>query len=70
MLSSLKLLACGHGRYRLVSMLQVCDPEIACSEDKRLEQFFHEAEKDTEMLDEQQKMLVTERLQLARQFLS
>ena len=40
------------------------------AEDKRLEQFFHEAEKDTEMLDEQQKMLVTERFQLARQFLS
>lgn len=40
------------------------------AEDKRLEQFFHEAEKETEMLDEQQKMLVTERLQLARQFLS
>ncbi|MMZ71537.1 hypothetical protein D1872_349700 [compost metagenome] len=40
------------------------------AEDKRLEQFFHEAEKDTEMLDEQQKMLVIERPQLARQFLS
>lgn len=40
------------------------------AEDKRVEQFFHEAETDAAMLDEQQKIHVTERLQLARQFLS
>jgi hypothetical protein len=39
-------------------------------EDKQLEQFFHEAELDAAMLDEQQKIQVIERLQLARQFLS
>ncbi|HGW6105270.1 TPA: hypothetical protein ACNIQM_003450 [Citrobacter werkmanii] len=38
-------------------------------EDKRIEQFFHEAELGVAMLDEQQKVLVMERLQLARQFL-
>lgn len=40
------------------------------TEDKRLEQFFHEAESDTATLDVQQKVQVMERLQLARQFLS
>ncbi|WP_174865551.1 hypothetical protein [Pectobacterium polaris] len=39
-------------------------------EDKQLEQFFHEAELDAAMLDEQQKIQVIECLQLARQFLS
>lgn len=39
------------------------------TEDKRLEQFFHEAESDTATLDVQQKVQVMERLQLARQFL-
>ncbi|UAN63374.1 hypothetical protein [Serratia sp. JSRIV006] len=40
------------------------------TEDKRLEQFFHQAESDALTLDEQQKVEVMERLQLARQFLS
>ncbi|ENQ9727824.1 hypothetical protein ACXX2Q_002350 [Yersinia enterocolitica] len=40
------------------------------TEDKRLEQFFHEAESDTATLNVQQKVQVMERLQLARQFLS
>lgn len=40
------------------------------AEDKRLEQFFHEAELDAESLDEQQKAQVMERLQLVRQLLS
>lgn len=40
------------------------------TEDKQLEQFFHEAELDAAMLDEQQKIQVMERLQLARQFMS
>lgn len=40
------------------------------AEDKRLEQFFHQAESDALTLDEQQKVQVMERLQLARQFLS
>ncbi|TCB96401.1 hypothetical protein E0L21_23915 [Kosakonia quasisacchari] len=40
------------------------------TEDKRLEQFFREAEQDAASLDEQQKSLVMERLQLARQFVS
>ncbi|ECA5089515.1 hypothetical protein ACWREX_003163 [Salmonella enterica] len=40
------------------------------AEDKRMEQFFREAELDVAGLDEQQKIRVMERLQLARQFLS
>ncbi|MCL6747026.1 hypothetical protein [Kosakonia sp. R1.Fl] len=40
------------------------------TEDKRLEQFFREAEQDAASLDEQQKGVVMERLQLARQFVS
>lgn len=40
------------------------------TEDKRLEQFFREAEQDAASLDEQQKDVVMERLQLARQFVS
>lgn len=40
------------------------------AEDKRLEQFFREAEQDAASLDEQQKVQVMERLQLARHFLS
>ncbi|EFV4427923.1 hypothetical protein H3N75_002980 [Salmonella enterica] len=39
-------------------------------EDKRMEQFFREAELDAAGLDEQQKVQIMERLQLARQFLS
>ncbi|ENZ7718241.1 TPA: hypothetical protein MJA71_001899 [Klebsiella aerogenes] len=38
-------------------------------EDKRIEQFFHEAERDMAGLDELQKIQIMERLQLARQFL-
>jgi len=40
------------------------------AEDKRMEQFFQEAEQDAAGLDEQQKIQIMERLQLARQFLS
>lgn len=43
---------------------------VQWTEDKRLEQFFHEAESDTATLDVEQKVQVMERLQLARQFLS
>ncbi|PVZ78210.1 hypothetical protein C9426_34945 [Serratia sp. S1B] len=43
---------------------------VQWTEDKRLEQFFHQAESDAITLDEQQKVQVMERLQLARQFLS
>ncbi|MFG1134701.1 hypothetical protein [Salmonella enterica] len=39
------------------------------AEDKRIEQFFREAELGAAMLDEQQKALIMDRLQLARQFL-
>lgn len=39
-------------------------------EDKRMEQFFREAELDAAGLDEQQRVRVMERLQLAQQFLS
>ncbi|EAX0891289.1 hypothetical protein XU44_08265 [Salmonella enterica] len=42
---------------------------VQWTEDKRIEQFFHEAELRATMLDEQQKVLIMERLQLARQFL-
>ncbi|UCQ54676.1 hypothetical protein DCF75_01995 [Edwardsiella tarda] len=40
------------------------------AEDKCIEQFFREAERDVAGLDEQKKVLVMERLQLARQLLS
>ncbi|EJE9589590.1 hypothetical protein M5722_004214 [Salmonella enterica] len=40
------------------------------AEDKRIEQFFREAELDAAGVDEQQKVQIMERLQLARQFLS
>ncbi|OUE53939.1 hypothetical protein AZ003_002846 [Citrobacter freundii] len=43
---------------------------VQWAEDKRLEQFFREAERDAAGLDEQQKVRVIERLQLARQLLS
>ncbi|WP_413498511.1 hypothetical protein [Buttiauxella gaviniae] len=43
---------------------------VQWAEDKRLEQFFREAEQDAARPDEQQKVQVMERLQLARQFLS
>ncbi|EDT3576195.1 hypothetical protein NRX76_000353 [Salmonella enterica] len=42
---------------------------IQWAEDKRIEQFFREAELDVAMLDGQKKTLVMERLQLARQLL-
>ncbi|EAB5739957.1 hypothetical protein D5O23_16990 [Salmonella enterica subsp. enterica] len=43
---------------------------VQWAEDKRIEQFFHEAERDVAMLDGQKKALIMERLQLARQLLS
>ena len=43
---------------------------VQWAEDKRLEQFFHEAESNTATLDVEQKVQVMKRLQLARQFLS
>lgn len=43
---------------------------VQWAEDKRIEQFLYEAEKDVASLDEQQKAQIMERLQLARQFLS
>jgi len=43
---------------------------VQWAEDKRIEQFFREAELDVAMLDGQKKALVMERLQLARQLLS
>ena len=43
---------------------------VQWAEDKRIEQFFREAELDVAMLDGQKKALVLERLQLARQLLS
>lgn len=43
---------------------------IQWAEDKRMEQFFREAELDAAGLDEQQRVRVMERLQLAQQFLS
>lgn len=43
---------------------------VQWAKDKRIEQFFREAELDVAMLDGQKKALVMERLQLARQLLS
>ncbi|EHQ5158468.1 hypothetical protein KQY37_001301 [Salmonella enterica] len=43
---------------------------VQWAEDKRIEQFFREAEKDVASLDEQQKVQIMERLQLARKLLS
>ncbi|ECC2947643.1 hypothetical protein PJ81_08835 [Salmonella enterica subsp. enterica] len=43
---------------------------VQWAEDKRIEQFFREAEQDVADLDELQKKQIMERLQLARQFLS
>ncbi|ECE6302420.1 hypothetical protein DO967_00480 [Salmonella enterica subsp. salamae] len=43
---------------------------VQWAEDKRIEQFLSEAEKDVASLDEQQKVNIMERLQLARKFLS
>lgn len=40
------------------------------SEDKKLEHFFHEAERDAAMLDTLEREVLIKRLQLARQFLS
>ncbi|EAP9194284.1 hypothetical protein E8A45_19695 [Salmonella enterica] len=42
---------------------------VQWAEDKRIEQFFREAERDVAGLDELQKIQIMERLQLARQFL-
>ncbi|EMH7773524.1 hypothetical protein V6W40_003585 [Salmonella enterica] len=43
---------------------------VQWAEDKRIEQFFREAESDVSMLEEKEKGRATERLSLARQFLS
>ncbi|ANF10366.1 Uncharacterised protein [Klebsiella pneumoniae] len=43
---------------------------VQWAEDKRIEQFFREAELDAVDFDEQQRLKIMERLQLARQFLS
>ncbi len=43
---------------------------VQWAEDKRIEQFFREAESDVSMLEEKQKGQAIERLSLARQFLS
>lgn len=43
---------------------------VQWAEDKRIEQFFREVEKDVASLDEQQKVQIMERLQLARQLIS
>ncbi|EAB4413813.1 hypothetical protein G3755_002187 [Salmonella enterica] len=43
---------------------------VKWAEDKRIEQFLSEAEKDVASLDAQQKVQIMERLQLVRQFLS
>lgn len=43
---------------------------VQWAEDKRIEQFLSEAEKDVASLDEQQKVNIMERLQLVRKFLS
>lgn len=43
---------------------------VQWAEDKRIEQFFHEAATDAAMLGEKQRIQVMERLQLARQLLS
>ena len=43
---------------------------VQWTEDKQLEHFFHEVESDAVTFNEQQKVQVIERLQLARQFLS
>ncbi|HCC5982502.1 TPA: hypothetical protein M7904_005388 [Citrobacter freundii] len=42
---------------------------IQWAEDKRIEQFLRDVEKDVASIDEQQKAQIMERLQLARQFL-
>ncbi|ECF6041126.1 hypothetical protein FNI93_01420 [Salmonella enterica subsp. salamae] len=42
---------------------------IQWAEDKRIEQFLRDVEKDVASIDEQQKVQIMERLQLARQFL-
>lgn len=43
---------------------------VQWAEDKRIEQFFREVEKDVASFNEQQKVQIMERLQLARQFFS
>lgn len=43
---------------------------VQWAEDKRIEQFFREAEIDADTFDKPKRMLVIERLQLARHFLS
>lgn len=42
---------------------------VQWAEDKRIEQFLHEAELGADMLDGQKRVKVMQRLQLARQFL-
>lgn len=53
-----------------VSLAELKAIMVQWAEDKRIEQFFCEAELDVAMLDGQKKALVMERLQLARQLLS
>lgn len=53
-----------------VSRTELKSIMVQWAEDKRMEQFFREAESDAVMLDERQKVQVMERLLLARQFLS
>ncbi|MEL1296645.1 hypothetical protein WNJ65_22840 [Klebsiella pneumoniae] len=53
-----------------VSRTELKSIMVQWAKDKRMEQFFREAESDAVMLDERQKVQVMERLLLARQFLS
>lgn len=52
------------------SLAELKDIMVQWAEDKRIEQFFREAEQDAASLDEQQKVQIMERLQLARQLIS
>ncbi|EHL84069.1 hypothetical protein [Citrobacter portucalensis] len=52
------------------SLAELISIMVQWAEDKRIEQFFREAEADVSMLEEKQKGQATERLSLARQFLS
>lgn len=57
-------------RVRKASITELKAIMAQWAEDKRMEQFFREAELDVAMLDGQKKALLMERLQLARQNLS
>ena len=52
------------------SLAELISIMVQWAEDKRIEQFYREAEADVSMLEEKQKGQATERLSLARQFLS